>query len=121
MLHFPQVQARAQEEVDNILGQDSTRLPDFGDRERLPYISALVEELLRWVASKQCDLDVNADSGLMKMVACSSTWRSALYNSVRPIQRVLHTRESSCHSKRLVSSLRPLAPCYLRYGQGNAA
>jgi cytochrome P450 len=54
MLHFPQVQARAQEEVDNVLGQDDTRLPNFGDQDRLPYVSALVEELLRWVPVQGC-------------------------------------------------------------------
>ncbi|KAH6915729.1 cytochrome P450 [Coprinopsis sp. MPI-PUGE-AT-0042] len=48
MLHFPQVQARAQQEVDSVLGQNGTSLPSFSDRERMPYVSALVEELLRW-------------------------------------------------------------------------
>lgn len=38
---------KAQEELDRIVGND--RLPDLSDEEDLPYISALIKELLRWV------------------------------------------------------------------------
>ena len=37
---------RAQEELDRIVG--SERLPQLSDQEDLPYISALIKELLRW-------------------------------------------------------------------------
>jgi len=43
---FPQVQRRAQAELDVVVGRD--RLPKFNDRPRLPYIEALCKELLRW-------------------------------------------------------------------------
>ena len=43
---FPQVQRRAQAELDAVIGRD--RLPTFDDRPRLPYIEALCKELLRW-------------------------------------------------------------------------
>lgn len=46
MIQFPEVQRRAQEEIDTIIGND--RLPDFGDRDDLPYVSALVKEVHRW-------------------------------------------------------------------------
>lgn len=46
MILFPQVQHKAQEEIDRVVG--TSRLPSFADRERLPYISALVQETLRW-------------------------------------------------------------------------
>ncbi|KAF5023001.1 hypothetical protein F66182_4959 [Fusarium sp. NRRL 66182] len=46
MVLFPQVQVRAQEEIDTAMG--GNRLPSFEDRDRLPYISALVKETLRW-------------------------------------------------------------------------
>ncbi|KAF9261907.1 cytochrome P450 [Marasmius fiardii PR-910] len=42
----PQVQARAQKELDEFLG--SSRLPDFSDRDNLPYINAIYAETLRW-------------------------------------------------------------------------
>jgi cytochrome P450 len=43
---FPQVQRRAQAELDVVIGRD--RLPTFNDWPRLPYIEALCKELLRW-------------------------------------------------------------------------
>ena len=43
---FPEVQKRAQAELDVLIGRD--RLPTFDDRPRLPYIEALCKELLRW-------------------------------------------------------------------------
>jgi hypothetical protein len=43
---FPQVQGRAQAELDAVIGRD--RLPTFDDRPRLPYIEALCKELMRW-------------------------------------------------------------------------
>ena len=43
---FPQVQRRAQSELDIVVGRD--RLPTFDDRPRLPYIEALCKELMRW-------------------------------------------------------------------------
>ena len=42
----PQVQKRAQAELDVVVGRD--RLPTFDDRPRLPYIEAICRELLRW-------------------------------------------------------------------------
>ncbi len=44
---FPQVQRRAQAELDAVIGRD--RLPTFDDRPRLPYIEALCKELVRWI------------------------------------------------------------------------
>jgi cytochrome P450 len=43
---FPQVQRRAQAELDAVIGRD--RLPTCDDRPRLPYIEALCKELMRW-------------------------------------------------------------------------
>jgi len=37
---------KAQEELDRVVGSD--RLPQLSDQEDLPYISALIKELLRW-------------------------------------------------------------------------
>jgi len=45
MLCFPETQRKAQQELDRVL---MGRLPDFGDEPALPYISALVKEVLRW-------------------------------------------------------------------------
>ncbi|EIW51642.1 cytochrome P450 [Trametes versicolor FP-101664 SS1] len=48
MLLRPEVQARAQRELDTVLGPSWARLPTFADRARLPYIQAIVLEVLRW-------------------------------------------------------------------------
>ena len=42
----PNVQARAQAEIDSVIGTD--RLPVVEDRNVLPYIHAIVKEVGRW-------------------------------------------------------------------------
>jgi len=46
MALYPEVQRRAQAELDSVTSLK--RLPDFSDMPNLPYIGALVKELLRW-------------------------------------------------------------------------
>lgn len=46
MTLYPDVQKKAQEEVDRVVG--SGRLPTMEDRGNLPYIEAIVNEVLRW-------------------------------------------------------------------------
>ncbi|KAF8587791.1 cytochrome P450 [Ramaria rubella] len=46
MVLYPEVQRKAQEELDNVLGMD--RLPTFQNREQLPYINAICKEIQRW-------------------------------------------------------------------------
>ena len=46
MTLFPEVQLKAQEEIDRIVG--TKRLPNFEDRANLPYVDAIVKEVLRW-------------------------------------------------------------------------
>ncbi|KAJ7095814.1 cytochrome P450 [Mycena belliarum] len=46
MAVHPEIQKKAQREIDDVIGP--TRLPEFEDRPRLPYIEALYRELMRW-------------------------------------------------------------------------
>ncbi|KAJ5970957.1 Cytochrome P450 E-class group I [Penicillium vulpinum] len=46
MTLYPEVQAKAQDEIDRVLGP--CQLPKASDRSRLPYIDAVVKEVLRW-------------------------------------------------------------------------
>ena len=46
MTLYPEVQRKAQEEVDRVIGSD--RLPTLADQSSLPYVDALVQEVLRW-------------------------------------------------------------------------
>ena len=43
---YPSAQRKAQAELDAVIGPE--RLPDFSDRAALPYMSALLREVLRW-------------------------------------------------------------------------
>jgi len=45
MVTHPEVQRKAQEEIDRVVGRD--RLPDFDDKESLPYINAIYKEVAR--------------------------------------------------------------------------
>ena len=61
---YPEVQKRAQAELDLVVSRD--RLPTYDDKPRLPYIEAISKELLRWQmvtpmgADAQCPIQVSA-------------------------------------------------------------
>ncbi|KIJ41822.1 hypothetical protein M422DRAFT_255142 [Sphaerobolus stellatus SS14] len=46
MILFPEVQKKAQEELDSVLGE--VRLPGFEDMKALPYTEAVYKEAMRW-------------------------------------------------------------------------
>jgi hypothetical protein len=46
LFHFSEVQKKAQAELDAVVGNG--RLPNFNDQPQLPYINAVVTEVLRW-------------------------------------------------------------------------
>ena len=46
MCLYPDVQKRAQAEVDSIIGND--RLPMLADRPRLSFLDQLISEVMRW-------------------------------------------------------------------------
>ncbi|KAF9460908.1 cytochrome P450 [Collybia nuda] len=46
MTTFPDKQAKAQKEIDSVVGLG--RLPIISDREHLPYVNSLVKECMRW-------------------------------------------------------------------------
>ncbi|KAI0712487.1 cytochrome P450 [Earliella scabrosa] len=47
MFLYPEVQTKAQAELDAVVGPN--RLPDHSDMPHLPYISAIVKESMRWL------------------------------------------------------------------------
>ena len=49
MAKYPEVQKKAQLEIDGVIG--TTRLPEFEDRPSLPYVEALYREVMRWSQS----------------------------------------------------------------------
>ena len=46
MTLYPEAQRKAQAEIDNVVG--SHRLPDYSDRNLLPYCEAFYREVNRW-------------------------------------------------------------------------
>ena len=46
MVKNPHIWKRAQAEIDAVLGLD--KLPEFEDRQSLPYVDAIVRETYRW-------------------------------------------------------------------------
>jgi cytochrome P450 len=42
----PEIQKKAQKEIDQLLGGE--RLPTLSDQDDLPYISAMIKEIFRW-------------------------------------------------------------------------
>ncbi|KAF8268439.1 cytochrome P450 [Lactarius quietus] len=46
MTLYPEVQRRAQAEIDQVVG--NSRLPNFSDEGALPYMQAVLKEVLRW-------------------------------------------------------------------------
>ena len=46
MTLHPEVQAKAQAEIEAVIGTD--RLPTAEDRDNLPYLNAIYLEVLRW-------------------------------------------------------------------------
>ncbi|KAI0517762.1 cytochrome protein [Xylaria bambusicola] len=46
IMNAPEVQRKAQEEIDRVIGNG--RLPEYSDKDSLPYISAIVSESFRW-------------------------------------------------------------------------
>nr|VWO95057.1 N/A [Ganoderma boninense] len=43
---YPEVQRKAQAELDNVVGPN--RLPEFEDRDALVYVNAIIKEAIRW-------------------------------------------------------------------------
>lgn len=63
MALHPEAQAKAQEEIDRVVG--TQRLPDFGDRSNLPYVEAIYLETLRWRPVVPCGECVDDDPGIL--------------------------------------------------------
>ncbi|KAJ3481038.1 hypothetical protein NLI96_g7942 [Meripilus lineatus] len=67
MLHHPEAQAKAQKEIDRVIG--TSRLPDFSDRESLPMVECVIQESLRWnqpapLAVPHCTRDDDVYNGM---------------------------------------------------------
>ncbi|KAG2072885.1 cytochrome P450 [Suillus decipiens] len=48
MVLYPEVQACAQAEIDGVIREALRRLPDWNDHAFMPYVNAIIQEMLRW-------------------------------------------------------------------------
>ncbi|CAE6444281.1 unnamed protein product [Rhizoctonia solani] len=46
MTLYPEVQRKGQDEIDRVIGPD--RLPTMADQDSLPYVNAIIQEIVRW-------------------------------------------------------------------------
>ena len=46
MTLYPEVQCKVQAKIDEIVG--NSRLPEFSNQDMLPYVQAVLKEVLRW-------------------------------------------------------------------------
>lgn len=69
MLRFPEVQEKAQAEIQRVVG--SRRLPGFEDRGDLPYVEGVVQETLR---SHSLSLFMTSVLSEMQVLSDPSSW-----------------------------------------------
>jgi len=74
MLLYPEVQMKAQKELDAVVGQD--RLPEFSDRTSLPYTNAILKEVIR---------SVSRPVSFVPSYLLKGIWASFSWNPVAPL------------------------------------
>lgn len=74
MMLSPEIQRKAQKQLDDVIGQD--RLPNFDDEPTLPFITAVVKEVIRYgilaSGSLRCASIVLIDSS--QLASCNPSW-----------------------------------------------
>jgi hypothetical protein len=71
MAMYPEALRKAQAEIDAIVGIN--RLPDFNDRPYLPYVNAIIKEMMRW--QLVLPLGKRFFSVLLKSSSSCSSWQ----------------------------------------------
>lgn len=91
MALYPDIQRRAQEEIDRVCTMDdqgkTRRLPTLDDQSALPYTWAVYQECLRWGVITPCQYHVARDEDVYDLR--SSKHKGATYNQVRIPQGTL--------------------------------
>lgn len=67
MVQNPDIQRKAQAAVDEVIGRD--RLPDFSDRDSIPFVDAIVKEALRWRPVIPLGT-AKSDSTVINLISC---------------------------------------------------
>ncbi len=99
MVLHPEVQTRAQDEIDRIVG--GGRLPDFSDRPQLPYCTALCKELQRQSLSFIHNL-ILTFGYTFQMESYRAEWHCPSNQRRRCICRLFHSGENYNSSESVV-------------------
>lgn len=71
MMLSPEIQRKAQKQLDDVIGQD--RLPNFDDEPNLPFITAIVKEVIRYgVLTSLSRILILIDS--LQLASCDPAW-----------------------------------------------
>ena len=93
MVENPDTWKRAQAELDAVVGTD--RLPEFDDRPSLPYVDAIVREVLRWRPAlpigQRCKASVLSDILLSILKVHPTRLRKAISTKATTYPRVCPT------------------------------
>lgn len=66
MVHHPEVQQKAQAEIDSVVG--NARLPNYMDRESLPYLDCVLKEVERFRPITPLGMRVRLDATLERLL-----------------------------------------------------
>lgn len=91
MILYPEVQERAREEIDSIT--NGQRLPVVDDRDDLPYLSAVMRELMRW----QPVSPIGAYRHTKRLVNILSISQPCLIVSLRMTNTMVNARQNAAH------------------------
>jgi cytochrome P450 family 619 len=69
MVTFPEVQKKAQAQIDAILGED--QVPDWSDYDKLPYVAQIVKESHRWRPVAPLSVPHALSQGIITISPCS--------------------------------------------------
>ena len=114
MLKYPDVQRKAQHELDRVL---KGSLPTFEDQDSLPYLMALAMEALRWNTALPFGRVFNP--AIVPLPDCAHRC-STLCNFGRYIQWLLHSCWCYDHTKCMASPVHLLCAYPLNSLQVNA-
>ncbi|KAI9058618.1 cytochrome P450 [Trametes sanguinea] len=109
MAKFPDIQKRAQAEVDALCG--GKRLPTMADRPNLPYVDAVLSEVLRWVSiapviAREVTEDDHYDGYLIPKGATIMANNCALRTDVlRPMEFAFGFGHRTCPGRFLADAL----------------
>lgn len=91
MTLHPQVQRRAQAEIERVVGQD--RLANINDQKDLPYVVAVIKEVLRWAAIVPQGITISSPLGIQVLI-----FQHKVYHIVLP--KMTHIKVSEFQKER---------------------